>query len=186
VNDSVDRVVGLSVSSDEIHIAVACTMLDEAKQFDVDQPSHDELNPQTHEKMDFYIINLNRVDERGSNPIKPLFPASQHFGIVKDIAISTSKNIIATIGMDRHAKIWAYGEENIGKFSYKFPEMPLCIDIHPMGFQIIVGFKESLKVYYLTHDDFKLAMEQILKGCNVVKYSNGGQYFVMTYGQRQH
>jgi hypothetical protein len=84
--------------------------------------------------MDFFVINLNKVDEHGTNPIKPIFPASQHFGPVKDIAVSVAQNIAATIGTDKHAKFWQFGETYRGKFSYKFPEMPLCLDLHPLGF----------------------------------------------------
>ena len=146
----VDRVVGLSVSSDEIHIAAAVTLFDESRQFDFEKPVDNEHMPFKPEKMDFFIVNLNKVDGKGSNPIKRLFQACSHFGAVRDVAVSTEKTLAVSIGADRFARIWSYGDKFLGVHAHKFPDMPLSVDIHPQGFQLLVGFKEFLRVYYIT------------------------------------
>ena len=102
------------MSSDEIHIAVAVTLFDESRQFEFEKPVDNEIVPFKPEKMDFFIVNLNKVDGKGTNPIKGLFQAGSHFGAVKDVAISTEKSIAVSIGADRFARIWSYGDKFLG------------------------------------------------------------------------
>ena len=45
------------------------------------------------------------------------------------------------------------------------------------GFQVLVGFKDRVRLYNILSDKFKLYRETLQKSCKELKYSNGCQYW---------
>ena len=45
------------------------------------------------------------------------------------------------------------------------------------GFQVLVGFKDRVRLYNILIDKFKLYRETIQKSCRELRYSNGCQYW---------
>lgn len=60
------------------------------------------------------------------------------------------------------------------KFSLSTMSKNLCIDIHPIGFQIVLGFKEGFRVYFYLNNDLRQIFETYCKQCSQAKYSNRG------------
>ena len=58
----------------------------------------------------------------------------------------------------------------------------LCIDIHPIGFQVTLGFKEGFRVYFLLNDELKQVFENYCKQCMKVKYSKRGDMLAIATG----
>ena len=40
-------------------------------------------------------------------------------------------------------------------YSVSLHEYPNCVTLHPMAFQLAIGYKEGLKIYYVLEDDLK-------------------------------
>ena len=68
------------------------------------------------------------------------------------------------------------------KFSQSTMSKNLCIDIHPIGFQIVLGFKEGFRVYYYLNGDLKQIFETYCKQCSRAKYSNRGDMLAIVSG----
>jgi WD40 repeat protein len=81
-----------------------------------------------------------------------------------------------------------------------FPnDEPACLSCHPLGFQVlhvgigkhallipvrvyqvVVGFKEHIRIYNIVMDELKLFRETPVKGCRDIRFSHGGHMFAAT------
>lgn len=116
------------------------------------------------------------------DPFEPLFPQGVHKSKILDIEFSPTKSSLATLSEDKILKIWEFGYTR-GEFkcvySISLHESPQCISLHPMAFQLAIGYKEGLKIYFVLEDDIKQIHFENLKQCCAVKYSQGGQYLAV-------
>lgn len=58
--------------------------------------------------------------------------------------------------------------------TFEFEEQPLCIDLHPSGDQIAVGFKTGTRLYQLLDNELKLSFEKFGKATITIAYNHGG------------
>lgn len=58
----------------------------------------------------------------------------------------------------------------------------LSMDIHPCGIQCAIGFKEGLKIFFLTDGQFNEAFENYNKMVKCVQYSQRGDLLGTTSG----
>ena len=89
---------------------------------------------------------------------------------------------MVSVSSDQMVKIHSVVDKIEDKFSLSTLSKNLCIDIHPIGFQIALGFKEGFRVYYYLNNDFKQIYELYCKQCNQVKYSNRGDMLAIMSG----
>ena len=54
---------------------------------------------------------------------------------------------------------------------------PISVAFHSSGFQVLVSFKDRIKLYNVLMDKLKQSKEAILKNCKCLKFSNGSQYW---------
>lgn len=51
-----------------------------------------------------------------------------------------------------------------------------CVDVHPSGYYLALGFSDKLKIVHLMHNLVKDYKEILLKGVDLVKFSDSGAY----------
>lgn len=55
----------------------------------------------------------------------------------------------------------------------------LCIAMHPMGLQLVAGYSEKYRIFYLLEGEVREAVDFPAKKCYAVAYSHGGQYLAV-------
>ena len=168
-----------SVSTDGNSLVVSCQLQVETHEVAENQGGETET-PKV--KMEFYVINLKKLENELPDPIMKLFPASQHLGAVRAAAISQAKTLLVTIGEDQHLRLWHKTSHWQGCIDHRFQENPLSLAIHPGGTQVAVGFKETFKVFAVLEDSLFGEMDIVVKSCYAVAYSPGGQYLAANSG----
>jgi hypothetical protein len=62
------------------------------------------------------------------------------------------------------------------------PPLSSFYPFHCTGFQVLVGFKDRVRLYHVLLDRFKEYKEATLKNCRALKYSNGCHYWAGASG----
>ena len=118
--------------------------------------------------------------ETGEFTITRPFGTSLSSNGIKGLSVSTGKELICSYGNDKSVRIWTYSRNCKGVAEQQFSETPLAVAIHPTGYQIAVGFENSIKVFYLLYDSLSHAFA-ICKRCEAISYSPCGKY--LAFGQ---
>jgi len=56
-------------------------------------------------------------------------------------------------------------------------EEPLAVSTHPSGLMCLISFKDRVKMYNILMDQLQEYRELVLKGCQTLAFSHGGQLF---------
>ena len=182
LNPSATHTKGISVSSDDQTLVCICQKSIDSTQIETRSSRSVSEEEMVDMKLEYYLVNLKKVESELQDAVWPLFPASQHFGGIRDVAVSVSKNQLVTVGDDSYLRIWHYVTEWKGVIEHKFPEHALSVGMHPQGSQIAVGFKDSFKVFFVLDDELFPIIDQAVKMCFAVTYSPGGRYIAANNG----
>jgi hypothetical protein len=143
-------------------------------------PNHNLLTPS---KLEFYLMNLNKLEsEKVAGSTVQLFENSTHYGGITGISTALSRHFIATVGQDCFLKVWNLEEHKNCFLSSAMPSLPLCVAMHPIGFQVAVGFVDKVKFYYLTNQGLANSVEHLTKETRAVEYSRTGHYLAAGSG----
>ena len=86
--------------------------------------------------------------------------------------------MIATCAVDRSIRLWTYHDKQFNiKMCQTLNEEPLALSMHPSGFHMVVSTADSVKIINILDDRLEIYKELGIKGCKVLEFSNGGQYF---------
>lgn len=96
------------------------------------------------------------------------------------IDMAYQRALSATISLDNTLRVWNYDTLKCEVVHDFRAEEPAALAMHPSGFQLIVAFKEKLKLYNILMDKLKFFKETTAKNCRDVQFSHGGQYFAAT------
>jgi WD40 repeat protein len=110
-----------------------------------------------------------------------IVPHGVHVGGIVALDCCVQKPILITCGADKCARVWHYQQLKC-MLVQRFSEEPTCCALHPSGMQVVIGFKERLRLYNVLMDGLRPFREMGLKHCKEVRYSNGGQYFAVAVG----
>lgn len=106
-----------------------------------------------------------------------LFPGGFHDGPIIASDIAYHRSVFATIGSDSTTRIWNF-ETMKCELVHKFGnEDPIGVAMHPSGFQLIISFKEKVRLYNIYMDKLKLFQESASKSLRELRFSNSGQYW---------
>ena len=182
LSPSATHTKGLSVSSDDQTIVCVCQKSIDSTQIESKSGRSGTEDEMPEMKLEFYLANLKKIESELQDGVWPLFPASQHFGAIRDISISVSRNQVVTVGDDGYLRVWHYVTEWKGVIEHKFPEHALSVGLHPHGYQVAVGFKDAFKVFSVLDEQLFPIIDQVVKMCFGLAYSPGGRYLAANNG----
>jgi len=106
-----------------------------------------------------------------------LCPGGFHDSAIISSDVAYHRSLYATLSMDSALRIWNF-ETMKCELTHKFlQEDPIALAMHPSGFQIIVSFKEKVRLYNVYMDKIKLFQETASKSLKELRFSNSGQYW---------
>ena len=120
-------------------------------------------------------INLeNKTDDIVYDYI--VFPF--HSRSINGMDTCIKKNLVATCSMDKTVKIWSFiqGTFNL-EINQVFNDEAFCVAFHPTGFQIVVGFADSISMMNIFEKNLVSYKTINIKSCREIVFSNGGHLF---------
>lgn len=116
-------------------------------------------------------------DEFNSVEATELIPGGFHSSAIISADIAFHRSICATISLDGSARVWNY-ESSTCELVHRFAqEDPLALAVHPSGFQLIVSFKDKVRLYNIYMDKLQQIQETASKSLKELRFSNSGQYW---------
>lgn len=127
--------------------------------------------------IEFFEIDcaiLEAINYSSTEAVKPIYENGTFSSSIIDAGIAQNNDIVACLGSDRLLKIFNFKNEEEELASLTLLRNGLCVDIHPTGLQLAVGFKEGLKIFYATNGELRETVEKVGKECCCLKYSLRG------------
>ncbi|XP_071455060.1 cilia- and flagella-associated protein 57 [Hetaerina americana] len=104
-----------------------------------------------------------------------------HHGPVSGLAVCMLKPIFVTCGaFDKTVRLWNYETATLELLKY-FEDDLFCIDLHPTGLHVVIGFSDKLRFMNVLIDDLKEVREISIRKCNECAFSSSGHLFAATY-----
>jgi hypothetical protein len=118
-----------------------------------------------------------KQEKKGTHGVTDLTPGGYHCATLLAADLAYERPLMVTIGADCTARIWNYNT-NRCELTHDFGvDEPISVAFHSSGFQVLVSFKDRIKLYNVLMDKLKQSKEAILKNCKCLKFSNGSQYW---------
>jgi WD40 repeat protein len=108
-----------------------------------------------------------------------------HVGAVVAMDACRQKPLIFTVGADRTARAWNYFRWRC-EVCTQLTEDPTSIAAHPTGFQVVIAFKERVRLYNVLLGALRPFKEMPVKNCRELQFSNGGHVFACVSGISVH
>ncbi|KAG3110508.1 hypothetical protein PI124_g6033 [Phytophthora idaei] len=102
-------------------------------------------------------------------------------GPVLQVDVCVQRPIVVTCGTDKTVRVWNF-ELNHYELLSQCPEEPTTVAVHPSGFQLVVAFKERVRIYQLLQENLRQVKELATKACRFVRYAHGGHLFACAAG----
>ncbi|KAG7390346.1 hypothetical protein PHYPSEUDO_008174 [Phytophthora pseudosyringae] len=102
-------------------------------------------------------------------------------GPVLQVDVCVQRPIVVTCGTDKTIRVWNF-ELNHYELLHHCPEEPTTVAVHPSGFQLVVAFKERVRIYQLLQESLRQVKELAIKACRFVRYAHGGHLFACASG----
>jgi WD40 repeat protein len=113
---------------------------------------------------------------QASSPLTDLHFGGNHQQRVMGIDVAYQRPVAVSIAHDCSLRIWNF--ENMKcELSHEFPETPYAVAMLQSGFQVIVSFKDKIRMYNILQDKLRQFRETSLKGCKELKLSNNNSMF---------
>lgn len=170
------RVLKIDVAEDLSVIGVSVL-----RQNTIDSSLWNESCP-TVEFLELDCAILEAINYSSTEAVRPLYANGTFSGSVLDAGIAQNSDVIVCLGNDRLVKLFNYRNEEDELASLTLLRNGLCIDIHPTGLQIAVGFKEGLKIFFATIGEMRETVEKVGKECSCVRYSSRGDMLAASSG----
>lgn len=191
-NKYIQRVCFMASAHDDNHIVVTVKL---RSRFVLE--GHYEAQTAEDDKegsVEIIIFNsslVNTIKNSTMEPFEFLYPFGSHSSGVLDLVLPPTKSFAASMSKDKTLKLWQYGgdQKQIASFEfskYEFSKHELSFDIHPLGLQVAIGFKEGLKIYFLVEGEINPAYENFERACHAVSYSSRGHLLAIGYGSEIH
>ena len=126
--------------------------------------------------------NLGKTDTNVEYLISPFHQIGpQAVAGITAIDIALWKPYMVTTSKDNTVRLWNMNERKV-ELMKQFSEEPTSVALHPSGLYLVVGFMEKLRVMSILLDKLEQVRELSVRQCNLVKFSNGGQFIAATTG----
>jgi WD40 repeat protein len=110
-----------------------------------------------------------------------LVPKGVHIGGVVAMDTCRQKPLLFTVSSDKTARVWHYLKWRC-ELVQKLSEEPTSVACHPSGFQVLIGFKERVRLYNVLIDSLRPFKDMPLKHCKEVRFTHGGHRFACAIG----
>lgn len=97
-----------------------------------------------------------------------------HSGAVVDFGVAVANQVMVSVASDQTVKVHSVAGKVEAKLSVSTLSKNLCIDVHPVGFQVALGFKEGFRVYFYLGSGLRQVYESYCKQCSRIRYSHRG------------
>lgn len=101
---------------------------------------------------------------------------------ITGLDVCIRKELIATCSRDKTVCIWNYATKT-HESAYSFPEECLTVAFHPSGLHLVVALQDKINVMNVLSSGFSPVKTITHKGCNEIKFSNGGHLFACVVNQ---
>ena len=88
-----------------------------------------------------------------------------HEGAITGLTVCLQKPLAVTVGADKCVRVWNYARGACEICQRWVNDEPTAVAVHPMGMQIMVGFRDRLRLYNVLITSFSLRHEWHLKNC---------------------
>lgn len=100
---------------------------------------------------------------------------------IVSMSAAVRKPLVATVGVDCSVRLWNFVDKCCDICKY-YPEGPTSVALHPSGLQILVGFRDRLRLMNVLLDDLREVREYPIKGVHLAAFSKGGSLFAAVHG----
>jgi hypothetical protein len=119
----------------------------------------------------------DKKELRNTAGISDLTVGGYHTGNILAADIAYERPLIVTIGADATLRVWNYMTEKCELVHYFRNDEPISCAVHNNGFQVLISFKDRIRLFNILMDKIKFYRETVLKNCKCLRFSNGGQYW---------
>ncbi|CAM9359992.1 unnamed protein product, partial [Chrysoparadoxa australica] len=98
---------------------------------------------------------------------------------IHGVDVCAGKPLAVTVGEDKTLRLWNYAEKNV-ELIKEFQDTPVAVALHPSGLYVLVSFLNQVGLYSILIKDVKELKLYKVSNCSCVRFSNGGQYFVIS------
>lgn len=92
-------------------------------------------------------------------------------------SMARDRPLVATVSSDHTARVWNYESLKCELVHNFQSDEPLAVGMHPSGFQMLVSFKDRIRLYNLLIDKLRPYKETVCKNCKELQFSHGGHLF---------
>jgi len=123
----------------------------------------------------------NRANHSGGG-ISDLTVGGFHTSSVVAADLAYERPLLITVANDNTARIWNYQTQKCELYHFFRSDEPLSVAISATGFQILVSFKDRIRLYNILMNKLKFCKETVLKNTKCIKFSHGSQYWAAASG----
>lgn len=161
-------VCGLGTSSDKSRLIISALLSEPCP------PGGTYFNSESNmDRVELYSLNMQQLSVSKnifSIPIKQVFEKGNSVNGLIDIDVGVSKDLIVAAGQDNNIRIFEYSgstgahvdqtKSKYQQLSSSLSKEPIyCIAMHPMGLQLVAGFSERYRIYYLLEGEVREAVD---------------------------
>ena len=111
-----------------------------------------------------------------TSPLTDLFHGGGHQSKIVGLDIAVQRPIAMTISADSSARVWNFETFKCELVhDFRADDQPLALSVLYTGMQVLISFKDRVRLYNILHDKLRVYRETSLKSCKEIKFSNGGQ-----------
>ncbi|ETN23157.1 hypothetical protein PPTG_02819 [Phytophthora nicotianae INRA-310] len=128
-------------------------------------------------------FSMSAIDTEQEDRIefRELIRHGHQIGPVLQVDVCVQRPIVVTCGTDKTVRVWNFELNHYDLLSH-CPEEPTTIAVHPSGFQLVVAFKERVRIFQLLQENLRQVKELATKACRFVRYAHGGHLFACASG----
>jgi WD40 repeat protein len=128
------------------------------------------------------ISSKERGDQSVSSSPSDLTLNGFHSDSVIAADLSLQRPILVTVSADCTARVWNYETKKCDLVHEFGTEDPRAVAVHASGLQVLISFKDGVRLYNILRNSFKLYRETVLRSCQCVRFSSGCQFWAAASG----
>ena len=100
--------------------------------------------------------------------------------VAADVALH--RPLLVTISADCTARVWNYVNRKCEVVQQFGAEDPRAVAVHTNGLQVLISFKDCVRLFNILRNSLKVYKETVLRSCQDLKFSSGCQFWAAASG----